>query len=160
MHVAFLTLTIKTVMLIMVNLLWSGRICSAAIYWAPTMYQKMSVFWIIELFLLKLEFPGSWQLKNLPAVQKTRVQSQGQEGPLEKGMATHSSILVWGIPWTEEPGGLQSIGLQRVRHNWVTNTTFLLKLQQQTRYVLLKELLSRVGKRLHLEKNFVNSIQL
>ena len=68
------------------------------------------MFWIIELFLLKLEFPGSWQLKNLPAVQKTRVQSRGQEGPLEKGMAIHSSILVWGIPWTEEPGGLQSIG--------------------------------------------------
>ena len=45
-----------------------------------------------------------------------RVQSLGQEDPLEKGMATHSSILAWRIPWTEEPGGLQSIGLQRVGH--------------------------------------------
>ena len=45
----------------------------------------------------------------------------GQEDPLEKGMATHSSILAWRIPWTEEPGGLQSIGLERVRHDWVAN---------------------------------------
>ena len=56
-------------------------------------------------------------VKNLPAVQETWVQSQGQETPLEKGMATHSRILVWRISWTEEPGGLQSTGLQRVRHN-------------------------------------------
>ena len=48
-------------------------------------------------------------VKNLPAVQEMRVQSLGQEDPLEKGMATHSSILVWEIPWTEEPGGLQSM---------------------------------------------------
>ena len=54
-------------------------------------------------------------VKNLPAMQETRVQSLGQEDPLEKGMATHSSILAWEIPWTEEPGGLQSMGLQRVR---------------------------------------------
>ena len=45
-------------------------------------------------------------VKNLPAMQETRVQSQGQEDPLEKGMATYSSILAWRIPWTEEPGGL------------------------------------------------------
>ena len=54
---------------------------------------------------------------NLPAVQETRVQSLGQEDPLEKVMATHSSILAWRIPWTEEPGNLQATGLQRVRHN-------------------------------------------
>ena len=46
-----------------------------------------------------------------------RVHSSGQEDTLEEGMATHSSILAWEIPWTEEPGGLQSIGLQRVRHD-------------------------------------------
>ena len=46
-----------------------------------------------------------------------RVQSLGQEDPLEEGMATHSSILAWRVSWTEEPGGLQSIGLHRVRHN-------------------------------------------
>ena len=56
-------------------------------------------------------------VKNPPAMQETQVQSLGQEDPLEKGMATHSSILAWRMPWTEEPGGLQSVGLQRVGHN-------------------------------------------
>ena len=55
--------------------------------------------------------------KNLPAVWKTWVRSLGWKEPLEKGMATQSSILAWRIPWTEEPGGLQSMGSQRVRHN-------------------------------------------
>ena len=53
-------------------------------------------------------------VKNPLAMQGTRVQSLGQEDPLEKGMATHSSILAWEIPWTEEPGGLQFMGSQRV----------------------------------------------
>ena len=53
-------------------------------------------------------------VKNPPAVQETQVSSLGQEDPLEKGMATHSSILAWKIPWTEEPGRLQSMGSQRV----------------------------------------------
>ena len=56
-------------------------------------------------------------LKNLPAMLETPVQSLGQEDPLEKGMATHSSILAWRIAWTEEPGGLQSMGSQRVGHD-------------------------------------------
>ena len=56
-------------------------------------------------------------VKHLPAVQETRVQSLGWEDPLEKEMAIHSSTLAWKIPWTEEPGGLQSMGSQRVRHN-------------------------------------------
>ena len=56
-------------------------------------------------------------VKNLPAIQETRVQLLGQEDPLEKGVATHSSILAWKIPQTEEPGGLQFIGLQRVGHD-------------------------------------------
>ena len=56
-------------------------------------------------------------VKNPPAMQETRVQSLGWEDPLEKGMASHSSILAWRIPYTEEPGGLQSMGWQRVRHN-------------------------------------------
>ena len=58
-------------------------------------------------------------VKNLPAMQETqkrKVHSLGQEDPLEESMATHSSILAWRIPWTEEPGGLQSMG-HRVRHN-------------------------------------------
>ena len=56
-------------------------------------------------------------VRNLPAMQETQVGSLGQEYPLEKGMATHSSFLAWGIPWTEEPGGLQSMESQRVRHD-------------------------------------------
>ena len=56
-------------------------------------------------------------VKNLPAVQETQSQSQGQEDPLEKGMATYSSILAWTITWTEKPGGLQSMESQRVRHD-------------------------------------------
>ena len=56
-------------------------------------------------------------VKNLPAVQETPVQSLAWEDPLEKGMATHSSILAWRIQWTGEPGGLQSLKLQRVGHN-------------------------------------------
>ena len=62
--------------------------------------------------------PGVTQMvKCLPAMQETRVQSLGQEDPLEKEKATHFSILVWSIPWTEEPDGLQSMGSQRVRHD-------------------------------------------
>ena len=56
-------------------------------------------------------------VKNSLAMQETWVQSLGQENPLEEGMATHSSILAWRIPWTEESGGLQSMGLQRVGQN-------------------------------------------
>ena len=56
-------------------------------------------------------------VKNLPAMQETRVRFLGQEVPLEKEMATHPSIIAWRIPWTEEPGGLQSLRLQRVGHD-------------------------------------------
>ena len=59
-------------------------------------------------------------------MQETQVWSLGQEDPLEKGMATHSSILAWRIPRTEESGGLQSMELQRVRPDWVTNTGYIL----------------------------------
>ena len=57
-------------------------------------------------------------VKNLSAMQETRVWSLGWENPLEKGMTTHSSILAWRSPWTEESGGLQSMGSQRVGHDW------------------------------------------
>ena len=56
-------------------------------------------------------------VKRLPTMQETQVRSLGWKDPLEKGMATHSSILAWRIPWTEEAGGLQSMGSQRVGHN-------------------------------------------
>ena len=60
----------------------------------------------------------AWWVKNLPAMQEMWVPSLGQEDPLEEGLETHSSILAWRIPWTEEPDGLQSMGSQRVRHDW------------------------------------------
>ena len=70
--------------------------------------------------MILVGFPGGSEVKNLPAtqeLQETRVQSQGQEDPLEKDMATNSRILVWDIQQTEEDDGLQSIGPQRVRHD-------------------------------------------
>ena len=66
------------------------------------------------------DFPNSSVIKNPPAVQEmqeTWVRSLGCDDPLEEGTATHSSVLAWEIPWTEEPGGLQSMGLQRAGHN-------------------------------------------
>ena len=69
-------------------------------------------------FTNEFGFPGAQMVKNLPAMQETRVQSLSQEDPLEKGMAAHSSVLAWRIPWTEEPGGLlQSMESQRVGHD-------------------------------------------
>ena len=73
--------------------------------------------WLVLWY--KLGFPGGTVVKNLPANEgDIRLQSLGWEDPLEEGMATHSSILAWRIPGTEESGGLQSLGSQRVRHNW------------------------------------------
>ena len=60
-------------------------------------------------------------VKNLPAMQETWGPSLGQEDPLEKGKATHSSTLAWKIPWMEEPGRLQSMGLPRMGHNWAAS---------------------------------------
>ena len=62
-------------------------------------------------------FPGGSDGKNLPVIQETQVQPLGQKDPLEKGMASHCSTLIWRIPWTEKPGGIQSTGSQRVRHD-------------------------------------------
>ena len=68
-----------------------------------------------------LEHPGGWEVKNPPAMQETRVWSLGLEDPLEKEMATHSSILAWEIPWTKEAGGLQSMGWQESDATWQLN---------------------------------------
>ena len=65
-------------------------------------------------------FPDGSMVKNLSAIQERRVRSLGGKDPLEKEMATHSSILAWKIPWTEEAGRLQSMGSQRVRHDRVS----------------------------------------
>ena len=70
----------------------------------------------LSLSLMR-DFPVAQTVKHLPTMQETRVLSLGQEDPLEKEMATHSSTLAWRIPWTEEPGGLQSMGSQRDGHD-------------------------------------------
>ena len=72
------------------------------------------------MFIRLLASLVAQSVKNLPAMQKTQVRFLGLEDPVEKEMANHSSILAWRIPWTEEAGWLQSIGLQRVRHDLVT----------------------------------------
>ena len=68
---------------------------------------------------MPLDCPSGFpeMVKDLPAMKETQVQSLGQEDPLEEGMASHSSILAWEIPWTEKPGRLQSVGLQGVRYD-------------------------------------------
>ena len=71
----------------------------------------VEIVWVLEASLVV------HKVKCLPAMRETQVQSPGQEDPLEKEMATHSSTLAWKIPWTEEPGRLQSMGLQRVGHD-------------------------------------------
>ena len=97
--------------------------------WVPFTFRSKNGQWIRERTLGQ-DF-GSHQaslvaqmVKCLPAMQETQVQSLGQKDPLEKEMATHSSTLAYKIPWTEESGGLQSMGLQRVGHHWATSLSF------------------------------------
>ena len=75
------------------------------------------------LIITSLGFPGSSMVKNPPATQEMWVRSLGKEDPLEEQTASHSNILAWEIPWTEEPGRILSMGLQRVRHDCVTKHT-------------------------------------
>ena len=81
---------------------------------------KKMIWTFISSLEQLLGFPGGSVVKNLPAKQKMQVRSLDQEDPLEEGMTTHSSILAWEIPWTEELGRLESTGSQRVRHDLVT----------------------------------------
>ena len=80
------------------------------------------------------------KILNLPAVRETQVLSLGWEGSPEMGMAPHSSILAWRIPWIEEPGGLQSMGSQRVGHDWAANTH---RTDHETPCICAKSLQSR-----------------
>ena len=79
---------------------------------------------IIILILLMIASLVAQRLKRLPPMWETQVWSLGQEDPLEKEMASHPSILAWRIPWMEEPGRLQSMGSQRVGHDWATSPHF------------------------------------
>ena len=91
---------------------------------AGPLMEMPSLFFSLANTYFSLASFVTQMVKNLPTMQETRVWSLGQEDLLEKGMATHSSIIAWKIPWREELGGLQSMGSQRVRHNWmISNTT-------------------------------------
>ena len=129
---------ISTSLRIFHSLLWSTQ--SKALAWSPTaimilyMHNQKLIICpthcdIQPHYLLKpfLNSSPVWaslvaqRLKGLPAMQKTWVRYLGWEDPLEKEMETHSRILAWRIPWTEEPGGLQSTGSQRIGHDWMTS---------------------------------------
>ena len=100
-------------------------ICREGFFISPCYFLELCIQMGISFlysFTFSLDFPVAQMVNNLPVRQETRVQSLGWEVPLEKAMVIHSSILAWRIPWTEKPGGLQSMGLQRVGHDWVTNT--------------------------------------
>ena len=86
------------------------------------MPDKKDHFWDNAVALLELTWLGAPVVENLPANTGDTSSIPGQEDPLEEEMATHSSILSWEIPWTEESGGLQSIGSQRFRHDWALKT--------------------------------------
>ena len=90
---------------------------------------KMLISWSAS------EIAQSQTAKSLPAMWETWVRSLGQEDPLEKEITTHSSILAWRIPWTEEPGRLQSMELQRVRHDRATSLSFP---KLGSRYVIIQ----------------------
>ena len=81
------------------------------------------MYFIRGVTSVRMGFPGDPVVRNTPTVQETRVQSLGWEGPLENEMATHSSVLVWGTPWTEEPGGLQPRGPRKSQARLRNQTT-------------------------------------
>ena len=91
-----------------------------------TISLRINYYWYLYNYFnnysnMMLDFPGGSVVKNLLSMQETKemqVRSLGHDNPLEESMATHSSILAWEIPWTEEPGGLESMRSQRVGHDW------------------------------------------
>ena len=114
-------------------------------------------------------FPSGSAVKNLPAMQELQeiqVWSLGQEDPLEEGMATHSSILAWRIPWTEKPGSLQPKGSQKVGHDWsdmhmykygtISNTYFKIKNSMRYCVVLARSILPLVSRKnnIYINSNF------
>ena len=82
---------------------------------------NLLIFWVLKSLYYSLASLVAQMVNHLSAMQKTQVRSLGRKDPLEKEMAVHSSAFAWKIPWTEEPGRLQSMGSQRVGHDWVTS---------------------------------------
>ena len=97
-----------------------AEIFSKVSCYLSVIHKLCSISYFLRVILI---FPVAQMVKNLPAIQETQVWSPGWKDLLEKGMAIHSSILAWRIPWIKEPGRPQSMGLQRVGHAWATNTT-------------------------------------
>ena len=97
------------------RVIWT-RPASQILWYA--MHIAFNLCWFIRCYRASLV---AQMVKHLPAVRETQVWSLGEEDPMEKETATHSSILAWKIPWTEEPGRLPSMGSQRVRHDWATS---------------------------------------
>ena len=96
-------------------------------FWAFIVYISLCLYHMFLCFSIGASLMAQ-QVKNLPAIQELQeapVWALGQDDPLEEAMATHSSILAWKIPWTKEPDGLQSKGLQRGRPNWAPAPTYL-----------------------------------
>ena len=89
-------------------------------------YIYIYIYIYLFIYLFTLCFTGGSDGQELPGMQETWVRSLGWEDPLEEGMATNFSVLAWRIPWTEEPGGLQSMQVQRVRHDWETFIHFFI----------------------------------
>ena len=112
-HNIFKCCLTRTLSFLLLELLW-GLSCCASLWSLSLLSLVFSLFWFTTAFFV------AQRLKCLPGMQETWVWSLGWEDPLEKEMATHSSALAWRIPWREEPGRLQSMGLQRVGHDWVT----------------------------------------
>ena len=112
-------------------------IYSPNIYWVPNIYVTASLV--------------AQRLKRLPGMLETRVRSLGWEDPLEKEMATHSNTLAWRIPWRKEPDGLQSMGLQRVGHDWVTSLHLI---------CMLGTLLNNLEKQQWIKQKIVLSLNL
>ena len=112
-----------------VLLMWCDKICPlwSSLKLTPQFIHEKNVRQIPVRGILKYTYLVAslvaQRLKRLPPMRETWVRSLGREDPLEKEMATHSSILAWRILWTEKPGGLQSTGSQRVGHDWVTLLT-------------------------------------
>ena len=114
---------------------WWSWACSPQTYWRLRIDKVHLWHSPVSLHVVQLVFPVAQTVKNLPAMQEIWVRSVGREDPLEKEMAIHPSILAWRIPWAEEPGGLQSMGSQRVAQlsNLHYTTTTLLSYHQPLR---------------------------
>ena len=118
--------------IILLQLTYSTLLVSYVQHSDQYFYRLHTIKSCCNIIVSEVNFPsGSTSLvaqmvKHLSTMQETHVRSLGREDPLEKEMAVHSSTIAWKIPWTEEPGRLQSMGSQRVGHGWATSLTYLL----------------------------------